>query len=191
MLGKRLYKTSMLNIFRLIVLSVTVFFFNNFYLETFTYENFQAVGRFRILDVIEYHYRYPSEFITFFILIFGPAVYYSLIRGARFHEKGFVINKGVPFWNKVCRYEDVSKYKLLHPDLSLSIHMKNGDVFVVLDNNVKRVLAILDQHNIQGDLAHEDFVRLISSARRIVMILVSVTIMLFIIKKTGIFKFVF
>ncbi|MGE3611075.1 MAG: hypothetical protein AB7I27_15900 [Bacteriovoracaceae bacterium] len=191
MFGKRLYKTSMLNFFRLIILAITVFFFNNFYLETFTYENFQSVSRFKFVDVFEYHYRYPFEFITFFILIIGPAVYYSLIRGARFHERGFIINKGLPFWNKSFRYEEVKSYKLLHPELAISIHMNEGEVFVVLDNNVKRVLAILDQHNIQGDLAHEDFVRLITSTKRIVIILVSITVLIFVLKKTGLFHISF
>ncbi len=59
MLGKKLYKTSMLNEFRLIIVGLVIFFFNDFYLDTFTYEKFQAGGKFKILDVIMYHYFYP------------------------------------------------------------------------------------------------------------------------------------
>lgn len=187
MLGKKLYKTSMLNLFRLIILSVVVFFFNDFYLETFTYEKFQADGRFKILDVIDYHYRYPHEFITFFLLILGPAVYYGLIRGVRFHEKGFVYNRGLPFFNKAIPYTDIKTYKLLHPKKAISIHSSKGDVFVIADNDVERVIAILDQHNIHGDLAQDDYVKLIANYRKFLIMVVSFTIFLFVIKKLGLF----
>src|SRR5665647_632079 len=113
MLGKKLYKTSTLNMFRIIILAIVVFFFNDFYLQTFTYENFQAQGRFKILDVMNYHLTYPYEFIIFFCLIIIPAIYYGLIRGASFHEKGFIFNKGLPFLNKTVMYDEIKSYKLL------------------------------------------------------------------------------
>lgn len=188
MLGKKLYKTSMLNIFRLVLLAITIFFFNNFYLETFTYEKFQAGGRFQILDVLNYHYRYPFEFITFFCLIIIPAFYYGVIRGVRFHEKGFVYNRGLPFFNRAVPYEDIKTYKLLHPKKCISIHSKKGDVYVIADNSVERVIAILDQHNIQGDLAQDDYVRLIANYRKFLVIIIGFTIFLFVAKKLGLFQ---
>ena len=187
MLGKKLYKTSMLNLFRLGILAIVVFFFNDFYLDTFTYENFQADGRFKILDVINYHYRYPNEFITFFCLILIPAVYYGVIRGVRFHEKGFVYNRGLPFFNKAIFYTDIKTYKLLHPKKAISIHSQNGDIFVIADNTVERVIAILDQHNIQGDLAQDDYVRLISNYKKFLMMVIGFTTFVFIIKRLGLF----
>lgn len=188
MLGKKLYKTSMLNLFRSAILAIVVFFFNDFYLDTFTYENFQLEGRFKILDVINYHYRYPAEFITFFMIIIIPAIYYGVIRGVKFHEKGFVFNRGLPFFNKAVSYEDVKTYKLLHPKKAISIHTKNGDVFVIADNRVERVIAILDQHNIQGDLAQDDYVKLITNYKKFMMMVIGFTIFIFVMKKLGLFQ---
>jgi len=188
MLGKRLYKTSMLNVFRLMILGLFIFFFNDFILNTYTNENFQLARRFKILDVIEYHYKYPNEFITFFFLIIIPAVYYALIRGIRFHEKGFIFNRGLPFLNKEILYSDVQTYKMLHPDYIISVHLKNGDVYIVADNNVARVIAILDQHNIQGDLARDDYVKLITNFRKFVFVVLSFTLVGFLIRKFGLLR---
>lgn len=173
----------MLNIFRLVIVAIVIFFFNGFYLETFTYENFQAVGKFRILDVMNYHFRYPLEFVSFFCLIIIPAIYYGLIRGVRFFEKGFVFNRGLPFMNKAVLYTDVATYKLLHPEYAISIHTRAGEVYVIADNAMERVIAILDQHNIQGDLARDDYVRLITNYRKFMIIVMSFTVFLFVMKK--------
>ncbi len=188
MLGKKLYKTSMVNIFRLGIFAIVVFFLNDFYLDTFTYENFQAGGRFKILDVFNYHYRYPAELITFFCLILIPAIYYSFIRGVKFCEKGFIYNRGLPFFNKAVLYSDIKTYKLLHPNKAISIHSKSGDVFVIADNTAERVIAILDQHHIQGDLAQDDYVRLISNYRKFLLMVIGFTLFVFVLKKIGLFN---
>jgi hypothetical protein len=182
-LGKKLYKTSMLNIFRLIILAIVVFFLNNFYLETFTNENFQLEARFKILDVISYHLQYPKAFITFFFTILVPAIYYAFIRGIRFHEHGFVFNRGVPFMGVGVPYSEIETYKLLHPDLAISIHTKSGEAFIVADNNIGRVIALLDQHNIRGNLASDEFVRLISNYRKFILGMVWFTVFVFLIRK--------
>lgn len=187
MLGKKLYKTSMLNLFKLVILALFVFFLNDFYLDTYTYEKFQAVGRFQILDVLKYHYRYPYEFITFVVLVVIPAIYYAFIRGVRFHEKGFVYNRGMPFMNKSVPYNEVKTYKLLHPKNIISIHTHKGDVYVVADNNVERVIAILDQHNIPGDLARDDYANLITNFRKFIIVVLTFTLVVFVIKKFGFF----
>ncbi len=178
----------MLNIFRLFILAVTVFFLNNFYLETFTYEKFQLARRFKILDVIDYHMKYPAEFLTFFILIIVPAIYYGFIRGVRFYEKGFVFNRGIPFLNRAVLYSEVTTYKLLHPELAISIHVGNGDIYLIADNAVERVIAILDQQNIRGDLAQDGFVRVISNYKKFFFVIICFTIFLFVIKKLGLFN---
>jgi hypothetical protein len=188
MLGKKLYKTSMLNIFRLGILGIVIFFFNDFYLETFTYEKFQEGLQFNVLDVINYHLKYPHELITFFFLIISPAIYYGIIRGVRFHERGFVYNRGIPFMNKAILYENIKNYKLLHPRKAISIHSKNGDVFVIADNTVERVIAILDQHNIPGDLAQDDYVRLITNYKKFLMVVILFTLSIFLFKKLGLFQ---
>jgi hypothetical protein len=188
MLGKRLYKTSMLNVFRLAILAIVMFFLNDFYLETFTYEKFQLEGRFKILDVLNYHYRYPAQFLIFFGLIIIPAIYYGIVRGVRFHEKGFVFNRGVPFYNRAVGYDEIKTYKLLHPQKAISIHSNKGDVFVIADNNVERVIAILDQHNIQGDLAQDDYVKLITNYKKFMMMVIIFTVVVFFLKKFGFFQ---
>lgn len=187
MLGKKLYRTSMLNLFRLIVLAIFIFFVNDFILDTYTYEKFRAVGQFKIIDVIKYHYKYPYEFITFFFLIIVPAIYYAFIRGVRFHEKGFVYNRGMPFMNRSVLYTDVKTYKLLHPKHIISIHTHKGDIFVIADNTVERVIAILDQHNIQGDLARDDYASLLTNFRKFIIVVLTFTLVVFVIKKLGFF----
>jgi hypothetical protein len=183
MLGKKLYRTGMLNMFRLIILAIVVFFLNDFILNTYTYEKFQADGRLKIIDVIQYHYKYPYEFITFIFLIIAPAIYYTLIRGVRFHEKGFVFNRGVPFMSKRILYSDVKKYKMLHPNHILTIHTQNGEVYIIADNTVERVIAILDQHNIQGDLARDDYTNLITNFIKFIMVVLSFSLVVFLIIK--------
>jgi hypothetical protein len=187
MLGKRLYKTRMLNIFCLAIFAMVVIFINNFILETYTYEKFQADGRFKIVDVIQYHYRYPLEFVSFFFLVLAPAFYYTLIRGIRFHEKGFVFNRGIPFMNKVVPYSEVKTYKLLHPKHIVSIHTVKGDVFLVADNNVDRVIAILDQQNIQGDFGRDDYINLITNFKKFALVIIVFTFVVFLLKKMGVF----
>jgi hypothetical protein len=186
MMGKKLYKTSMLNVFRLIILGVVIFFFNNFYLETFTNPKFRLEAQFQILDVLEYHLKYPREFINFFCLIIIPAIYYAFIRGISFHEKGFIYNGGLPFMNRGVSFTEVAQYKLLHPELAISIHTKKGDVFVVADNNIGRVIAILDQHNIQGDFAPDEFVKLITNYRKFIFFMLGVIFLLFLLRKLGV-----
>lgn len=189
MLGKRLYKTSMINVLKLIILVIVLIFLNDFILDTYTYEKFQADGRFKIIDVIQYHYKYPHEFIIFFFLFLAPAFYYTLIRGTRFFERGFIFNKGFPFLGKEVLYSDIKTYKLLHPNLLLSIHTKNGEIYLIADNSVERVIAILDQHNIQGDLARDDYANLITNFKKFILVVLSFTVLIFTLKKLGVFAF--
>lgn len=185
---KKMYKTSMLTSFRLLVLAVAMFFFYDFYLETYSYEKFFSEGKYGPLAVLKFHYRYPAEFISFFLLVIVPAIYYSMIRGVKFCEKGFFYNKGIPFFNKFIPYEDVKSYKLLHPNVAITITTQKGDLFVVVDNNIERVIAILDQHNIQGNLAQDEFVKLFTNFKKFVYIVFAFTILLFLVKKLGLFQ---
>lgn len=188
MLGKKLYKTGMINIFRLIILSVVIFFTNDFILDTYTYEKFQLLRTFKLLDILEYHYKYPSEFAAFFFVILGPSFYYSFIRGVRFHEKGFVYNRGIPFMNRIVLYSEIETYKMLHPTLVLAIHTKKGEVYVIADNSVERIVAILDQHNIQGNLAQDEYAKLITNFRKFMMVVLAFTLIVFVAKKLGLFQ---
>jgi hypothetical protein len=184
-MGKKLYQTSLLNVFRLVVLVVVIFFTNNFYLETFTQEKFQIEHKFKLIDVLQYHYKYPQEAIIFFLVILAPAVYYSFIRGIRFYEKGLVFNRGLPFLNRPVLYSEIETYKLLHTEFAISVHTPNGEAFVVADNNINRVIGILDQHGIKSDLASDEFARLISNYRKFIYILLGFTALLFLMRKIG------
>ncbi len=196
MLGRRLYKTSMLNLFRLGVLAVVIFFFSDFYLETITAPKFQEMlielpSRTllaRLLTFFKYHYAYPRDLMAFMGTIIAPAVYYAFIRGVRFHEKAFAFNRGIPFLNHIIKYEDVKRYKLFHPKYAISMHLHNGDSFVIADNAVERVIAILDQHNIAGDLA-DDYTKLFTNFKRVVIFVICFTVLLFLIRKLGNFTY--
>jgi hypothetical protein len=191
MLGKKLYRTSMLNIFRLLVLGVVIFFINDFYLETISNDTFlqmlvlpaSFLTKFKIFWT--YVYQYPTDFVNLVVIVVIPAIYFAFIRGVRFHEKGFVFNKGVPFVDTSVLYQDVKSYKLLHPKLAIWISTKSGDSFIVADNNVERVIAILDQHNVPGELASDQYVKIVSNYRRFVYFCVMAFFIIFAIRKLG------
>lgn len=193
MLGKKLYCTHMLNIFRLMVFGVVLFFVNDFYLETITNSTYQQmvvtpanfVTRFSIFW--NYVYRYPTDFVNLVVIVIIPAIYFAFIRGVRFHEKGFVFNKGVPFVDTTVLYPDVKSYKLLHPKQAIWVSTKGGDSFIIADNNVERVIAILDQHNVSGDLAVDQYVKIVSNYKRFIMFLVVAFFIIFAIRKLGAF----
>jgi hypothetical protein len=58
----------------------------------------------------------------------------------------------------------------------------------VADNNIERVIAILDQHNISGDLAQDEFVKLFANFKKFIFIVFAFTIVLFLVKKLGLFQ---
>lgn len=190
MLGKRLYKTHMLNLFRVIVLAVVVFFINDFYLETITSSEFQTMNTSpftssfqKWVAFFKFHYHNPADIISLFLIVIVPAVYFAFIRGVRFHEKGFVFNRGIPFVNHTILYEDVKSYKLLHPKHAIWLTTKTGDAFIVADNNVERVIAILDQHDVPGDLAQDTYVRMITNYKQFMIICVAAVVIVFVLRK--------
>lgn len=190
MLGKKIYKTSMLNFFRVLLLAIVIFFINDLYLETLATPKFWELLKDntvtgRTATFFSYNYKYPADFISFFLLIIVPAIYYGFIRGVSFHEKGFSFNRGLPFMTQKVMYEDVKSYKLLHAKLSISINTKNGDAFVVNDNAVERVIAILDQHNIQGDLANEEYVKIFKFIKSAIIFVCGFVFLLFVVRKLG------
>lgn len=193
MLGKRLYKTSMLNIFRLMVFGVVLFFVNDFYLETITNSTYQQMALpgapflARFANFWNYVYKYPTDFVNLVVIVVIPAIYFAFIRGVRFHEKAFVFNKGVPFVDTRVEYQDVKSYKLLHPKQAIWLTTKGGDSFIIADNNVERVIAILDQHNVTGDLAVDQYVKIVSNYKRFIMFLVVAFFIIFAIRKLGAF----
>lgn len=193
MAKKKLYRTSMVNVFRLIVLAIVVFFFNDFYLETFQQEKFlklvDMASHNKFYNFWAYHFTYPAELFTFVGLIIIPGIYYAFIRGVRFQDKLVVVNRGLPFFNQKIPYEEIKTYKLMHPKHMISVHTKSGEAFVIADNQIERVIAILDQHNIPGDLAQEAFVSFFNYIRNIILFIASFVLLLFVVRKISVYFF--
>lgn len=194
MLGKRIYKTHMLTIFRVMVLGVVIFFVNDFYLETISNATFLSMIDSPLAPFLKkavvffkFHYKYPADFLNLLLVVLTPAFYFAFIRGVRFHEKGFVFNRGVPFLDHTVIYEDVKSYKLLHPKQAIWLTTKGGDSFIVGDNNIERVIAILDQHNVPGDLTVDQYVKLVSNYKRFIIFCVVAFFIIFAIRKLGAF----
>jgi hypothetical protein len=80
-------------------------------------------------------------------------MYYGFIRGASFHENGVIINKGLPFFNTIIFYKDIEGYEVIHPKFFMSIrHKLTEDEILFSINSIDRVVAILDQQGISGNL---------------------------------------
>lgn len=183
----------MLWAFKFVVLALLLFFLNDFYLDSISDDRFLKIvtegagqGR-KFLDFVEFNYRYPADFISFFIFYIIPATYFAFIRGVGFYEKAIVINRGLPFFNTRITYEDVARYKLIHPKLAISVHTHKGDAFVIADERIERAIAILDQHHIQGDLAQDEFVRVLSNYKKFIVFVATFVVLLFVVRKLGLY----
>ena len=58
---------------------------------------------------------------------------------------------------------------------------------MIADNTVERVIAILDQHHIKGDLARDDYASLITNFRKFIIVVLTFTLVVFVTKKLGFF----
>ena len=188
--GKKVYRTSMLGSFRFIMLILAFSFYRDFYLETFQEPKFLEKGLFGFWDVVQYHWHYPVEIITLSILVLMPIIYYGLVRGVRFYEKGYLFNKGLPFVNVWVPYAEVKQYKLLLPRSILAMFTHAGDVHLVADGNIERVIALLDQHNVPGDLAQDAYVRLLTNIRNFFLVVLTFTGVLFLVKQFGWLRYI-
>jgi len=183
--GKKIYRTALLAPFRLVMFALAFFFYRDFYLSTFQEPKFIEAGRFGFWDVIQFHVKYPFELSVLSALTLTPIIYYGFIRGARFYEKGYLFNQGIPFFNVWVPYEEIKQYKLLLPKSILAIFTKSGDIHVVADGSIERVIGVLDQHNVPGDLAQDAYVRLIQNVRKFFMVVITFTMALYAVSKFG------
>lgn len=183
--GKKIYRASLLAPFRIVMFALAFFFYRDFYLSTFQEEKFLAGGKLGFWDVLNYHYRYPTELAILSLLMLTPIIYYGFIRGARFYEKGYVFNQGLPFFNIWVPYNEIQQYKLLLPKSILAIFTKAGDIHVVSDGHIERIIGVLDQHNVPGDLAQDAYVRLIQNVRKFFMVVLAFTVALYAVNKLG------
>ena len=170
--------------------ALAFFFYRDFYLSTFQEPRFIEGGSYTFWDVLQFHYKYPFELGVLSALTLTPIIYYGFIRGARFFEKGYLFNQGLPFFNVWVPYEEIKQYKLLLPKSILAIFTKSGDIHVVADGSIERVIGVLDQHNVPGDLAQDAYVRLIQNVRKFFLVVITFTIALYAVSKFGWLRFI-
>lgn len=127
--------------------------FLNLWFQTLKNSHFKELGYSTIQDVFLYHWLYPEELILYLITVLIPTIYYGFIRGVRFFEKGIIFNRGLPFFNTTVLYKDIKNYEVVNPKYLISIKVKvTEDEHMFSLSKVDRVVAILDQSGIQGDL---------------------------------------
>lgn len=159
-LGKKLYHSTSIFTIKLLATIIFLILFANLNFQTLTSAEFNQFvlengldEASRFYQVFRFHAVYPEEYIVFCITVLFPVFYYGFFRGVTFYEKGVRINKGLPFFNNVIFYNQIEKYEIIHPKFFLSITQKETDDDILFTvNNVDRVLAILDQNDIHGDL---------------------------------------
>lgn len=185
-LGKKLYKSTALRAFKATYLSIAFVLLANLVLQTlgdsFFLERFEA----SFMGVVRYHINYPEDFLIYCATILFPAIYYSFIRGIVFYQHGMVINRGLPFFNRSVPYKNISAYKVIHPKFLMAIRRSDIDEeFVFTIRNIDRVIAILDQHNISGDLGKEHLAKTMTVNKKLMIIFIVFGIALFIFQHFG------
>lgn len=152
-LGRKLYhSTSMPSIKVMAVLIASVLLLNLFF-QTLSDPTFIKEGKGSFEEIFNFHLFYPEEFIIYLFTILFPAIYYGFIRGVSFYENGVVINRGLPFFSLTINYDSIKKYEIINRKYFMSITSKETeDDYMFTINDMDRVLAILDQHHISGDL---------------------------------------
>lgn len=158
--GKRLYHSTGILTIKLLAALISSILFLNLNFQTLVSEHFNSFVMEEGLDsagkfwqVLQYHMVYPEEYIFFAVTVLLPAIYYGFIRGVTFYQKGVSINRGLPFFKMSVPYDQIKNYEIIHPKFFLAItHKETGDDIMFTVNDVDRVLAILDQFGIQGDL---------------------------------------
>lgn len=155
---KLLYRSTSIFTVKVLALMIPLVLGLNLYFQTYSskafntfIENKELMANFESVWI--FHKMYPHELIFYIITICIPAIYYGFIRGVRFYEDKVIINRGLPFFNMEIPFEDIGKFEIIHPKFFLSITRKDTeDEILFTVNNVDRVLALLDQHNIKGQL---------------------------------------
>lgn len=175
----------MVHFFKVIPLLLGIFFLFDLYTQTFKDPRFLALDSVHFMDVLRFHLKYPFELILHIVFILGPLYYYAFIRGLVFYENGFTSNKGFPFLNKFTPYEEIENYHFLHPDYVLIINTKSSEHVLVSDNKLERIVGILDQHNIQGNLASSGVKRLVNNIRNFLFIVSAFTLILYLVMRFG------
>jgi hypothetical protein len=142
----------------------------NIFIQTESDPGFYGKG---VQDVLFFHLTHPQEIITYLILFVFPSIYYGFFRANRFYEKGVLVNRGLPFYNEFLSYEEIKSYQIVHSKFLLSLFTKkDGEEILFTVKDMGRILAILDQNNIQGNLTQDlSFEHFVNQRRYIVLLL--------------------
>lgn len=186
-IGKKLYRSAALLEFKIVFILIAAWVLVNLYFKTYSDPDFIEFGAGGFIDVVKFHYRYPVQFIGFTFGTLVPAIYYSFIRGIVFFEEGVVINRGIPLLNHCVEYKDIKSYKIVHPKYLMSIKRKDLDedlLFTVQE--IDRVVAIFDQHDIPGDLSHTEISLNNTVSRKLLFIAIIFGVVVSILQYTGV-----
>lgn len=148
-----MYQSRAVGSVRLIIIIISFILILNLLFQTLSDPQFIAQNDNSLGAILNFHFFYPHELVLFLLTVIVPAIYYGFIRGVRFYEKGIIYNKGLPFFNATILYRDIEKYEVVHPKYLLSVTEKGtADTHLFSIAQLDRVVAILDQSGIKGDL---------------------------------------
>ena len=185
-LGRKLYKSTALKPFKLLYLNIALLLLVNLVFQTLGDPYFVGHYESNLLGVAKFHLRFPEDLVIYCLTILFPAIYYSFIRGIVFCENGMIINRGLPFFNRNVLYKNISQYKIIHPKYLMGVRRSDiGEEFVFTIRDIDRVVAILDQHNIPGDLGKETLEKTMTVNKKLVIIFIAFGLVMFFIQYFG------
>lgn len=191
-LGKKLYISRALPTAKIFLLCVCVGLLVNFYHTTLADPVFIKRGFVGLRAVWRFHMMYPEELISFILFVIAPSLYYGLIRGITFFEKGIVINRGLPFFNHCVRYDNIKEYRMVNRNYLMSVIRKDTeDEILFTICNPDRAVAIMDQQEIRGKLGGEDYVKTMSAHKKFFLFVIFFGILVFFIQYFGIIGMIF
>lgn len=175
----------MLRSYRVIIWVVVIILFLNLMFKTLTDSDFINWGGKGLSQVFTYHYRYPEEIIIFILFTLLPAIYYTVIRGNVFYEFGLTVNKGMPFLNQKVMYDRVENYNVANFKNLVVLKTKSDMEVYLQSHDTQRIIGILDQHEIKGDLGKRESIESKSSNRKLFIVFVMFSILVFLFQHFG------
>ena len=170
--GHKIYKSKSAKTIKLLAFISILVLLLNLYFQTFYDPAFMKLYRGEFLDVIHFHMKYPYDALSYIFFILLPFLYYSFFRGNTFFENVVVINRGLPFYNKVIEYKDIENFEIIHARLMVAIKLKDGKQYVFGVSDVDRVISIFDKNNIKGDLRDQHTIKFTINSMIMVFIMI-------------------
>lgn len=189
-LGKVLYTSRSFWIFKLFYMGIATLLLVNQYFQTFFDPTFLKNFDSSFSSVIAFHIKYPEELLIYLFTIFFPAVYYSFFRSLRFHENAIIMNRGLPFFNRVLFYKDIDSFKVIHPKYLMGVKRADCNeefIFTIKDHD--RAIAIFDQHEIKGDLGDSTYKSTVSTSKKLLLFFLCFSVVMFCIQHFGVIRY--